>query len=111
MPCPHLESLIQTEPSHSVKAIPTGKIDKFYYDSGAGFILPKEIRDRTWELKFRGKLRKAGLEETKIDILVMSFVYEMSLSEISKELGFLSTTTVLRFKTDSLKYLKKIGWK
>lgn len=106
--CQHLDRLVQGEPSTSVKAIPTGKIDKFYYESGAGYVIPKEIRDRTWEMQFREKLSKTGLEQVKIDILVCKFVYDMSLSDISEELGAPSISTVLRLLSDSLKYLKKV---
>lgn len=108
--CSHLNQVIQGEPSESVKAIPTGKIDRFYYDSGAGYVLPKEIRDRTWEMQFRDKLSKTGLEQVKVDILVCKFVYDMSLKDIAEELGSPSPSTVLRLLGDSLRYLKKIGF-
>ena len=110
VPCKHLESMIDSGPKKSVQAVPTDKIDKFYCESGAGYILPKEIQDRTWEIQFRNKLTKAGLEQAKIDILVLRFVYDMKLQEISDELGFVNIKTVLRMLSDSLKYLKKIGF-
>lgn len=109
-PCAHLNRLIDEPPSNSVKAIPSSKIDRFYYDSGAGYILPKEIRDRTWEMKFRDKLVKSGLEASKVDILVCRFVYDMTISEIAAELNFVSETTVHRYLVESLKYLKKVGF-
>lgn len=110
LPCKHLEKLLQPPKSESVKAIPSEKIDKFYYESGAGFIIPPEIRDRTFELDFRDRLAKSGLPEAKIDILVCKFVYDMGSAEIAKELNFVSPTTVLRMLGESLKYLKKIGF-
>lgn len=109
-PCVHLNKLIQTESGESVKAVPTGKIDKFYYESGAGYVIPKEIRDRTWELQFRTKLMDAGLEQIKIDILVLRFIYEMTIKDIGEELGFLSSSSTLRFLNESLAHLKKIGF-
>jgi hypothetical protein len=110
VPCKHLEALIASGPKNSVEAIPTGKIDKFYYDSGAGYIIPKEIRDRTWEMQFRNKLLTAGLEPAKVDILVLRFIYDMTLKDITEELNFVNIKTVLRMLSDSLKYLKKIGF-
>lgn len=108
--CVHLNQLVQGDASQSVTATPTGKIDRFYYDSGAGYVIPKEIRDRTWEMQFREKLAKAGLEQVKIDVLVCRFVYDMSLSDTAQELGSPSTSTVLRLLSESLKYLKKVGF-
>lgn len=109
--CTHLNALLPVESGQSVRATPTGKIDRFYYDSGAGYVLPKEIRDRTWELQFRERLTKTKLEPIKVDILVCRFVHDMSMSEISTELGMLSASTVLRLLNDSLEYLKRIGFK
>lgn len=107
-PCKHLESLIRAEPSKSIRAYPVERIDSNYYDSGAGFIIPNEIKDRTWELQFRERLKKAGLEEVKIDILVLRFVYDMTFSQIADELSFLNTSSALRLYDDSIKHLKKI---
>ncbi len=109
--CSHLNSLLPSESGDSIRATPTAKIDSFYYESGAGYVIPKEIRDRTWEHKFRERLSKTGLEQLKIDILVCRFVYEMSMSEITQELEVSSASTALRLMTESLKYLKEIGFR
>ena len=106
--CQHLNNLLPKESGNSLRATPSDKIDQFYYDSGAGYVLPKEIRDRTWEMQFREKLNKTGLEPMKVDILVCRFVYDMSMSDISQELGVLSASTALRLMEDGLKYLKKL---
>ncbi len=98
------------ETAESIRAIPSEKIDKFYYESGAGYVIPPEIRDRTFELGFREKLMRAGLEQVKIDILVLRFVYDMSLKDIASELSFLSSSSVYNILEDSLKFLKKIGF-
>lgn len=87
------------------------KIDKFYYESGAGIVIPKEIRDRTFELQFRDKLRKAGLTQLKVDLLVLRFCYDASLKDIVEEMNFVSQTSVLRLLNQSLRYLKKRGFK
>lgn len=95
----------------SVKSIPVQRIDSFYYESGAGIVIPPEIRDRVYETSFRAKLRKAGLTQLKTDILVLKFCYDASLSEIAKELNFISTSSVYRLLTQSLRHLKKIKFR
>lgn len=102
--------MVRSPESKSVKAIPTGKIDRMYYDSGAGYVIPKEIRDRTWEMQFRDRLGKTGIEQVKIEILVRRFVYDMSLKDIAEELSSPSSSTVLRLLSDSLRFLKRIGF-
>ena len=107
IPCPHLEALINDKQVKNVPISYNTKIENINYDSGIDYIIPKEIRDRTWEMQFREKLTKTGLEAIKIDIVVCRFFYEMSLAEIAKELEIVSASTVLRLLSDSLKYLKK----
>lgn len=81
-----------------------------YYESGAGYVIPEGVRDRSYELSFRDKLMKSGLEMVKVDILTLRFVYDMSLQDIAEELGVMSSDTVLRLLADALKYLKRIGF-
>ena len=110
IPCTHLEKLITVrtkEPNfESVNRYAGNNIDQSYYDSGAGFIIPKGIKDRSYEFQFRRKLEKAGLEQIKVDVLVLRFVYDFSMRQIAEELGVISATTVLRLLSDSLKHLK-----
>lgn len=85
-------------------------IDNLYYESGAGFVIPDHVKDRTFELSFREKLRKAGLQEFAIDLLVLRFVYAMSIRDISEELSVVSSSTALRILQESLTYLRKKGF-
>lgn len=111
-PCEHLNKLISNpskEPTFegTNRQVSTNVIDREYYDSGAGYVIPEGIRSRAYEYKFRAKMEKAGLEPVRVDILVLRFVYDQSLRDIAEELGIMSTTTVLRLLDESLATLKK----
>lgn len=113
--CPHLDQIITdkiTEPRlENVNTYVGNNIDKYYYESGAGYVIPPGIKNRSYEYKFRSKLQKAGLEPIRIDILVCRFVYDMDLRDITMELGIVSLTTVHRLLKESLIFLKKKkGW-
>lgn len=84
-------------------------IDKAYYESGAGYIIPENIKNRSYEYSFRNKMFKAGLEQIKVDILTLKYVYEMSFREIAAELGITSVTTTVRLHEEALKTIKKRG--
>ncbi len=96
----------------SVNKYMGNNVEKNYYDSGAGYVIPKGIRNGSYEYKFRAKLEKAGLDQVKIDILTLRFVYDLSLRDITEELGMFNSSTVLIMLNESLKSLsKKTGWK
>lgn len=114
-PCKHLESLItpkNKDPQfESVNRYVGNNVEKNYYESGAGYVIPPGIKNRSYEYKFRTKLEKAGLDAIKVDILTLRFVYDMTIQSIKDELGVFSATTVLRLLDESLKSLKKKkGW-
>lgn len=116
IPCPHLEKLIQpvegSEPRfESVNKYIGNNVEKNYYESGAGYIIPPGIKNRSYEYKFRSKLEKAGLEPVGVDVLVLRFVYNMNIMEIAEELGMFSRSTVIRLLDSNLEILKKKkGW-
>lgn len=86
------------------------RIEAEYYTSGAGYIIPEGIKNRSYEFQFRRKLEKAGLEPIKVDILVLKYVYSMTLREIEEELGILTAMTALRLHNEALATLKKKGF-
>lgn len=110
-PCKHLERLISNpnkEPQFENKYKCIGSnVEKAYYESGAGFVIPEGIRSRSYEYQFRAKMEKAGLEPVKVDILVLRFVYSMSLRDIAEELGVMSSMTVLRLYEEAMTVLKR----
>ncbi len=117
-PCTHLESLIREPSSTSVRAIPIADVNRIpksllqeYYDSGAGYVIPEGIKNRSYENQFRRKLEKAGLEPLRVDILTLRFVYSMSFRDIAEELGVVSITTAVRLHNESLTNLRKKGFK
>lgn len=111
--CVHLNALIDEKRQEPM--FETGKqwvnkdIDKAYYESGAGYIIPENIKNRSYEYSFRNKMFKAGLEQIKVDILTLKYVYEMSFREIAAELGITSVTTTVRLHEEALKTIKKRG--
>ncbi len=111
-PCEHLEGLI-SNPNKDPRfeniheRVSESKIDREYYDSGAGYVIPEGIRNRSYEYKFREKMQKAGLEPIKVDILVLRFVYDQSLRDIAEELGIVSSQTVLNMLSSALASLRK----
>jgi len=52
-------------------------------------------------------MEKAGLEPVKVDILVLRFVYSMSLRDIAEELGVMSSMTVLRLYDEAMAVLRR----
>lgn len=110
-PCKHLEDLIaekRSEPRfESVNRYVGNNVEKGYYESGAGFVIPEGIRNRSYEYQFRDKLEKAGLEPVRVDIMTLRFVYDMSIKEIQEELGVMSASTVVRLMNESLATLKE----
>lgn len=110
-PCKHLEKLItpkNKDPQfESVNRYVGNNVEKNYYDSGAGYVIPPGIKNRSYEYRFRSKLEKAGLDLVKVDILVLRFVYDMSIRDIVEELGMFSGSMVVRLLDESLKSLKK----
>lgn len=82
-------------------------VEKLYYTSGAGFVIPEGIKSGKYEQQFRSKLRKAGIGRLQIDILVLTFIYENTTKEISEELGIPTLMKVVRLRTDALNNLKR----
>ena len=115
LPCVHLEALINPrgeEPKfESTHKYAGYNIDKAYYESGAGFVIPEGIKNRSYEFQFRSKLEKAGLEPVKIDILVLRYVYEMNFKDIADELGIKSIGTTYDLYSKALETIKKRGLK
>ena len=109
--CKHLDEIVNDPPSTSVRAVPVERIDSFYYESGAGVVVPPEVRDRIYEQAFRKKLKKHGLVGIKTEVLVLRFCYDATLKNIADELGIVSQSTVLRLINQSLRYLKSRGFK
>lgn len=110
-PCVHLNKLISEKGPHyeNINTYVGNNIDKAYYESGAGLIIPPGISNRSYEFQFRRKMVAAGLEPIKVDILVLKYVYELSFREITDELGVTSLSTTVRLHEESLKILKKRG--
>ena len=88
----------------------TPAIEQSYYDSGAGYVIPEGIKNRTYEMQFREKLTRAGLTPVCVDILVFRFVYDLSLRDIAEEIGITASSHVYRLLQESLAYLKKVGF-
>jgi len=115
-PCTHLEALI-SEPNNgepkfeSTHKYAGSQVDNFYYESGAGYIIPEGIKSRSYEFKFRSKLEKAGLAPIVIDIFVLKYIYEMTFTQIHDELGITSITSTIRLHQNALNHLKKVGLK
>ncbi len=91
----------------SVNRYVGNNVEKNYYESGAGYVIPPGIKNRSYEYKFRAKLEKAGIEPVGVDILVLRFVYNMTIMEIAEELGMFSRMTVVRLLDSNLAILKK----
>lgn len=73
-------------------------------------ILPKHIEERTYEKQLRGRLKRAGLNEIERNVVVFKFVYEMSLKDISEELGIPTLQTAHNILVRSLKQLREKGF-
>lgn len=69
-----------------------------------------EEDDRSHEHKFRLKLKELGISEIETDILVYRLIYKMSFSEISTEIGVMTTSSTHRlFKQANEQALSKIA--
>lgn len=110
-PCKHLEALISESTSEPSFEGTHRRVDKrpenLYYESGAGFVIPPGIRSGRYEAQFRNKLTKFGLQPIEVDVLVLRFVYEESIRDISEELRIISKSEVLNILTNALKELKR----
>lgn len=113
--CQHLEQLISEKPGkpsfEGTNRRVDKKIDKMYYASGAGLIFPEGFKNGRYEAQFRRKLRRTGLSQVLLEILVHRFVYEESLAEISAELSIPAISTMYRLYKEGLEYLRKRGMK
>lgn len=56
------------------------------------------------------KLKKAGVDQIGIDILVLRYFYEMNLRDIADEINCVSRQAVLDILNKTLKYLKDVGF-
>lgn len=74
-------------------------------------ILPPNIKDGSFEKTFRKKFKKFGLEQIQIDIIVLHFIYEYSLTEIAEHLSITSALTVYGLMKRGLDMLKAKGFK
>jgi hypothetical protein len=111
-PCDHLDKLVREPSSQSVSAMPVRDIDSVVTEEMlVMWAIPPEISSGAWERNFRQKLIKYGMSEVKIDIVVHKYVYEMTLKDISDELGIRSPSTVFRLLKEALEDLKKRGFK
>ncbi|GAC1499961.1 MAG: hypothetical protein NVS1B10_03190 [Candidatus Saccharimonadales bacterium] len=84
-------------------------IDRRYYESGAGYVIPEGIRNRSYEFSFRGKMAKLGLSQVEVDILTLRFVYDLSFRDIAKELSVVDVTTTYELYIRAMALLKKKG--
>jgi DNA-directed RNA polymerase specialized sigma subunit len=89
----------------SAKSVPTGNIDLVPIT-----VVPESIADGTNEMKFREKLLGYGLDELRVEVLVMRFFYDMTLREISDELSLANPSTALYLLDSSLAELKEKGY-
>ena len=109
-----MEKLIQPktkEPSfEGTHSYVGNNVDKAYYDSGAGYVIPEGVRNRSYEYNFRNKMEKAGLEPVFVDILTLRYVYSMTWTDISNELGIVSVSTAYRLHKTALAVLKSKGF-
>ena len=111
-PCQHLEALIQpkrTGPLFESVNTYVGDCDN-RAEPPPTFIVPEGMRDRSYEMTFRNKLSKYIVDQIKIDILVLRYIYEQSFKEIAEELGVLSITTAVRLHSEAIELLKKKGF-
>lgn len=106
--CKHLEALIQEPQVRQPTIMHYRDIDNF--QERYTIVIPENILNGQWEAEFREKLKQYGLEPIFINIVVMRFLYEMSLKEIAKELEIVSPSTVLGLLRRSLQMLKERGF-
>ncbi len=114
-PCPHLEKLVgesKKQPQYeSTQRYVDMDIEKAYYESGAGYVIPDNVSNRHYEYKFREKMEATGLEPVYVDILTLRFVYDMDLADIAEDLGIVSSSLVLTLLNKALAVVKEKGIK
>lgn len=112
-PCEHLERLL-TDPQgpsfEGTRRRVDKPIDSFYYNSGAGFVIPEGIKSGKYERQFREKLKTWGLTAIQVDIMVGTFIYEDTIKEIAKDLSIPTLSTVVRLRSEALRLLRTKGY-
>jgi hypothetical protein len=102
--CKHLERLLPKETGESIFAARYSNIEN--YPENADL---QDVYDA--EIKFRFILKKYGLDEIRIDILVLRTVYNWSLSEIAEELSIPHSETVRRLELQTYDLLRERKYK
>lgn len=93
-----------TKPTPSVSMTYTGNMDTF-----GAIETTKSQKER--EKEFRYLLAKYGLEEIRIDVLVLRYMYDLKLQEIATELNIPNASTVFYIIKRSQELLKERGYK
>lgn len=75
------------------------------------WIIPNHISQRTYEKKFRARLKKKGLGSIYIDVIVLKFVYEYSLEDITVALELRDALVAHTLLKEGLDFLRKRGYK
>jgi hypothetical protein len=96
--CKHLA---REMPKESVRETPIHYVDQY----------PAPEQDKTEFTEFRQKLRKFGLEEIRIDILTLRFIYEWTFADIADYLYIPNRQTAFNIYKDALQLLKERGYK
>jgi len=102
-PCKHLEKLISPERKEPM-------FESVYKYVGSKTEPVLTIEQTEQELRFVKKLKSLKVDPILSDILILRFIYDLTFSEITKELGLINVTTTMKLYAEAANFVKK-GWK
>lgn len=102
--CKHLESLLPKSTHLSVGAYLDRLIENKAIEE------PEVIVMTEREAEFRDRLGSYGIEDIRIDVLTLKFVYGLSFAQIAEELHIPSRNTVQYIYNKALNLLRERGF-
>lgn len=99
-PCKHLEKLL-----NPVRKEPM--FESVYKYAGSKTEPVLTVSETEQEFQFVRKLRAMKLDPILSDILILRFIYDLTFSEITKELGLLNVTTTMKLYAEAATVVKK----
>lgn len=97
-------------PKDAVHAAPNGDMDRYTDIDWSQVVIPDHIVDQSVEVRFREKLKQAGVDRITREIMICKFVYEYSFRQIQEELHLTSAMQAFRMLTKGLEFLRSKGF-